>query len=406
MFGQTLGGRSRGTPSTWARRIRSSRASATRMIVLDPPGPRRAFRHQPRPPRGCASASTAWSRRTGRAFRPDAAAPARRALPGTRGGEPHRAHRRGEPGEMTETVIDLDEVLRGAPGAARRARGGRGAARGATRRRTPGCSPRASAWRRSWTRGTVTAWATSLVDGAPLPGVRVAVDGRAGEAATDADGTARDLPPSPPHRARRAWLVARAGRRRGPPPRPLDAQGNRGAELLWYAATDRNLYRPGEEVRFKGWVRRFERSRTGGLELPRRRADSGRVDGARPARQRDRRRARARADGAGRLRRRASPSPRAPTWATAPSQLRLQAGHGDTTGSLTLPGGGVPPPGVRGGGGRGRGAARGGRERGGVRARRRTSPAAALPGAPVSWTRALRGAPRSPRRGGARGASG
>ncbi|HZG44088.1 MAG TPA: alpha-2-macroglobulin family protein, partial [Longimicrobium sp.] len=36
-------------------------------------------------------------------------------------------------------------------------------------------------------------------------------------------------------------------------------------ELLWYGITDRNLYRPGEEVRFKGWVRRFERARTGGL---------------------------------------------------------------------------------------------------------------------------------------------
>ena len=38
-------------------------------------------------------------------------------------------------------------------------------------------------------------------------------------------------------------------------------------QLLWYAATDRNLYRPGEEVRFKGWVRRLERTPDGGLDV-------------------------------------------------------------------------------------------------------------------------------------------
>ncbi|HEU4560653.1 MAG TPA: carboxypeptidase regulatory-like domain-containing protein, partial [Longimicrobium sp.] len=115
------------------------------------------------------------------------------------------------------------------------------------------------------------AWATSLVDGAPIAGaqVRLASGGTDGaQGTTDARGVATLALP--------AWdddentlLVVRSGAdvaflpkqwvpwRRNPQD-PVAA---------WYSFTDRNLYKPGETVRFKGWVRRIERTKGGGVDL-------------------------------------------------------------------------------------------------------------------------------------------
>jgi alpha-2-macroglobulin len=235
------------------------------MIVLDPAGPRRvsvfSHDHARLRVRIHRVAPEDWRRFT------DHRAP-RTALPGTEVVNrivPIRA----AAGEMTETVVELDEVLRGRPGqllVAVEATEGEG-------------KDQASyVWVQS-TRiglaafvepGKVTAWATSLVDGASLPGVRVALAG-GGDGATDADGIASL--PLPLQERESGWLVARSGDDVALLPGPW-RRGDPGVQLLWYAATDRNLYRPGEEVHFKGWVRRFERTPEGGVELPRRTADS------------------------------------------------------------------------------------------------------------------------------------
>lgn len=162
-------------------------------------------------------------------------------------------------GEERETAIDLDEVLRGAPGqlvVAVEGMDGEGDRQGtyawvqATR---IGLSAFADA-------DSLRAWATSLVSGAPVAGARVELAGGR-PAAADADGLAvLPLPGAPGT----PYLVATLGDDRAILPGGWVA---RGAErsLLWYGITDRNLYRPGEEVRFKGWVRRLHRTPDGGL---------------------------------------------------------------------------------------------------------------------------------------------
>ncbi|MBW3572042.1 MAG: carboxypeptidase-like regulatory domain-containing protein [Gemmatimonadetes bacterium] len=176
----------------------------------------------------------------------------------------------GEAGQVVETAIDLDEALGAGPGhvivAVEAVGEGEGADQGTY------------VWVQSTRIGLaafsdpreVTAWATSLVDGAPLPGVRVTLGGRRRAGTTDARGTARiPLPRRTP--PRQAYVVAELGADRALLPAQGHAlqRGRRPVTVLWYGLTDRNLYRPGEEVRFKGWARRFERSKTGGVGLPR-----------------------------------------------------------------------------------------------------------------------------------------
>ena len=107
--------------------------------------------------------------------------------------------------------------------------------------------------------GEMVVWATDLQDGAPLSGV--AIDGVPAtiSTVTDAAGTARfDLPGSGT-----ALLVARQGDDLAILPRssfPWDEDMWRPRpvqdELRWYVFDDREMYRPGEEVHVKGWLRR------------------------------------------------------------------------------------------------------------------------------------------------------
>jgi hypothetical protein len=105
------------------------------------------------------------------------------------------------------------------------------------------------------------AWANRLADGAPLPDVQVQLYPAGSKNTTDRTGLAtlplmagRDdadpflvgrlgddvalLPASGDYRVWRAWL----------PSAPSD-------ETRWYVFDDRQMYRPGEEVHLKGWVR-------------------------------------------------------------------------------------------------------------------------------------------------------
>lgn len=125
--------------------------------------------------------------------------------------------------------------------------------------------------------GELTAWTSSLVDGRPLSGVQVSI--RPGAAAgtggtTGADGLATMALPTAT-RDEDVYLVARMG---GDVAILAPNMGNAGWALLvhrarqtsaaWYTFTDRNLYQPGETVRFKGWLRQMTPGRTGGLALP------------------------------------------------------------------------------------------------------------------------------------------
>jgi uncharacterized protein YfaS (alpha-2-macroglobulin family) len=108
-------------------------------------------------------------------------------------------------------------------------------------------------------------WATALNDGAPLPGITIEGQnlgggvGSFGEAAvTGDDGTVRlDLSGQSV-----ALLVARQGSDTAILPRSPYAWGDDvwksrpvTDELRWYVFDDRAIYRPGEEVHVKGWLR-------------------------------------------------------------------------------------------------------------------------------------------------------
>jgi uncharacterized protein YfaS (alpha-2-macroglobulin family) len=105
-------------------------------------------------------------------------------------------------------------------------------------------------------------WATDLKNGAPLAGVSVQAGG-VWQVTTGADGTARA---SIPNGA--AYLVASQGADHALLPRSNYAWDDSGwsqnvvyDDLRWYVFDDRQMYRPGEEVHIKGWMRRV-----GGLQ--------------------------------------------------------------------------------------------------------------------------------------------
>lgn len=173
------------------------------------------------------------------------------------------------PGAMTEHVIDADEVLRGEPGHV-------------VVSVEPAGEPPSVAWLQVTgvgvaafaDRDSVLVWATSLRDGSPIAGAEVRMLPTGSGGVTRADGLATlPLPGVEPRGDRERYLVVGrpgdqailAGQGRGGWLRLVRQETPR--QLLWYGITDRNLYRPGEEVRFKGWVRRFTRGETGGLSF-------------------------------------------------------------------------------------------------------------------------------------------
>ncbi|PWH13171.1 MAG: hypothetical protein DDG60_10805 [Anaerolineae bacterium] len=101
----------------------------------------------------------------------------------------------------------------------------------------------------------MTVWATDLQTGAPLKDVTI----RAGEREyrTGADGTVRfEIP------AGALYLAARQGEETALLPRSPYIWGDEtwspfpiNDSLRWYAFDDRAMYRPGEEVHLKGWLR-------------------------------------------------------------------------------------------------------------------------------------------------------
>jgi hypothetical protein len=275
VFGQSLG-----RPQTHTVQVGTSVPGIMgfhdRLIVLDPSGPRRvsvtSHDHARLRIRIHRVEPADWPRFVaghGRGPRPGHASGPHPGLPG-REVVNRVVDVEGGPGEATETVIDLDEVLGGRPGhVIVGVEAVEGVERVARHQAT-------YAWVQSTRIGlaafadpeAVTAWTTSLVDGAPLPGVRISVGGRPASSATDAGGVAEVPSPGRPVSDETAYVVAEGDGDRALLPLGRTWGEERRATVLWYGLTDRNLYRPGEEVRFKGWARRFERSKTGGLRLP------------------------------------------------------------------------------------------------------------------------------------------
>jgi uncharacterized protein YfaS (alpha-2-macroglobulin family) len=117
----------------------------------------------------------------------------------------------------------------------------------------------------------MVAWTTALQDGAPLAGVTLETGSGKQLAITAGDGTARFELPA----AGVSLLVARQGDDLAILPRSLSQWGDAPweprpvqDELRWYVFDDRAMYRPGEEVHVKGWLRRVGGRQDGDVGLP------------------------------------------------------------------------------------------------------------------------------------------
>ncbi len=194
-----------------------------------------------------------------------------------------------EPDQMIETVIDLSPALDGGYGQV------------FVKAEPVGLPAPANSYARrdnrveAWVQSTEIAldafvdnqnlivWANSLRDGLPLSGVNLSVTPDDLTGVTGVDGLARlafkGPPPTPGKRA--SLVVARRGKdtailpQSGSSPYYYSPESeNRswrgedvGSQLRWYVFDDRKLYRPGEEVSVKGWIRNVKLTPTGDTEM-------------------------------------------------------------------------------------------------------------------------------------------
>jgi uncharacterized protein YfaS (alpha-2-macroglobulin family) len=116
----------------------------------------------------------------------------------------------------------------------------------------------------------IVAWTTSLKDGAPLGGVQISDSLDWLNVATGDDGTVRF-----PISVGSSYLIATKGKDQALLPRSSsywdDSSWNKmyqtTDELRWYVFDDRGMYRPGEEVHIKGWLRRIGAGKNGDVSL-------------------------------------------------------------------------------------------------------------------------------------------
>lgn len=117
--------------------------------------------------------------------------------------------------------------------------------------------------------GEMLLWASALKDGAPLNGVKLTAYPGQQEAATGENGTARMPVPQGS-----TYLVAQQGDDLAILPRSDSVWSDEAwqswpqvDELRWYIFDDRQMYRPGEEVHVKGWLRRVGAGPKGDVSL-------------------------------------------------------------------------------------------------------------------------------------------
>jgi uncharacterized protein YfaS (alpha-2-macroglobulin family) len=131
-------------------------------------------------------------------------------------------------------------------------------------------------------REELLAWATSLKDGRPLEGVEMTLNPSDAHASSDREGLARMALPLTKGGSVQGLLLARRGADVAFLPEQSDwwygetAWVRRAAvdELRWYVFDDRRMYRPGEEVSVKGWLRRVGSGKTGDVSALAGAADS------------------------------------------------------------------------------------------------------------------------------------
>ena len=114
-------------------------------------------------------------------------------------------------------------------------------------------------------------WATSLTDGRPLEGVELTLLPSGEKAITPASGLASMKLPTESNN----MLAARQGRDVAILPQWTRFYwADRSSEwtrltpsdmIRWFVFDDRKMYRPGEEVKIKGWVRRYENRKGGDI---------------------------------------------------------------------------------------------------------------------------------------------
>ena len=110
---------------------------------------------------------------------------------------------------------------------------------------------------------------TSLQDGSPLEGVTIRSDNTGSGTLTGPDGLAAF-----PILSGASFLTAQSGIDTALLPRSPYAWADDSwqafppaDELRWYVFDDRKLYRPGEEVHVKGWIRQIGGSQKGDVGL-------------------------------------------------------------------------------------------------------------------------------------------
>ena len=113
-------------------------------------------------------------------------------------------------------------------------------------------------------------WASALGDGAPLSGVTITSDAPELEVLTGDDGTVRfEYPPSGS-----SYLVGSLVEDQAMLPRSTYYWGGDSwyrrtvyDDLRWYVFDDRQMYKPGEEIHLKGWLRRIGGKQDGDVGL-------------------------------------------------------------------------------------------------------------------------------------------
>ncbi|MBN1430034.1 MAG: hypothetical protein JXB07_16815 [Anaerolineae bacterium] len=116
---------------------------------------------------------------------------------------------------------------------------------------------------------TMTAWTTALKDGSPLSGVSIQPRPQGASATTGDDGIARFAFPSGA-----SYLVASKGADTALLPSSTHYWRDYGwntsppsDEMRWYVFDDRQIYKPGEEMHVKGWLRRVGGRQDGDVGL-------------------------------------------------------------------------------------------------------------------------------------------
>ena len=116
------------------------------------------------------------------------------------------------------------------------------------------------------------AWATNLADGKPISGAEISLMGGGQKATTDAGGLGHL---TLNEKAGKRLIVKKGDAEAFLPSTFWEYQGDGawqkqgvGSTLRWFVFDDRKLYKPGETVNVKGWIRRGSEGKTGDLTLP------------------------------------------------------------------------------------------------------------------------------------------